>query len=99
MKRASITYTKNNFSRLLGMVREGDTLLVTDRKQPVARIEPVSPSRLDRREGWQALIANGIALAPKRPLDAKRFLKCARAIPRRGASASAALLRDREEQP
>ncbi|MDP1716689.1 MAG: type II toxin-antitoxin system Phd/YefM family antitoxin [Burkholderiales bacterium] len=41
MKIASITETKNQLSALLDKVRHGETILITDRDRPVARLEPV----------------------------------------------------------
>ncbi len=37
----TISDTKNRFSELIASVRKGETLIVTDRKRPVARIEPI----------------------------------------------------------
>jgi prevent-host-death family protein len=44
MKMATISETKNSLSALLDRVRHGETVLVTDRGRPVARIEPVESS-------------------------------------------------------
>ena len=56
---------KNNLSRHLKSVREGETIIVTDRGKPVARLEPISElSNFDR------LVAEGLispALEPKLP--------------------------------
>ncbi|MCB8915400.1 MAG: type II toxin-antitoxin system prevent-host-death family antitoxin [Thermoleophilales bacterium] len=56
---------KNNLSRHLEKVKEGETIIVTDRGKPVARLEPVGElSNFDR------LVAEGLispALEPKRP--------------------------------
>jgi prevent-host-death family protein len=41
MKTATISETKNQLSALLDRVRHGETILITDRNQPVARLEPV----------------------------------------------------------
>ena len=41
MKRATVTEAKNGLSALLDRVRAGESVIVTDRGQPVARIEPV----------------------------------------------------------
>ena len=97
MKRATITYTKNNLSRLLGMVKEGETILVMDRRSPVARIEPVDREALQPDERLRTMVENGIVAAPRHALDVKRFLKAEMGESRNGASAVAALLREREE--
>jgi prevent-host-death family protein len=42
MKTATISETKNSLSALLDRVRHGETVLITDRSRPVARLEPVA---------------------------------------------------------
>lgn len=42
MKTASITEAKNGLSALIDRVRAGETVVITDRGMPVARIEPMS---------------------------------------------------------
>ena len=44
MKTATISQTKNGLSALLDRVRHGETILITDRSRPIARIEPVALS-------------------------------------------------------
>jgi antitoxin (DNA-binding transcriptional repressor) of toxin-antitoxin stability system len=41
VKTATTSETKNSLSALLDGVRHGETVLVTDRRRPVARLEPV----------------------------------------------------------
>ncbi len=41
MKRATVTEAKNGLSALLDRVKAGETVLITDRGVPVARLEPV----------------------------------------------------------
>lgn len=42
MKRATITETKNGLSALIDRVRAGETVVITDRGVPVARLEPMA---------------------------------------------------------
>jgi prevent-host-death family protein len=42
MRTATISQTKNELSALLDRVRHGETILITDRSRPVARLEPVA---------------------------------------------------------
>jgi prevent-host-death family protein len=42
MKTATITEAKNGLSSLIDRVRAGETVLITDRGRPVARLEPVT---------------------------------------------------------
>lgn len=41
MKTATISYTKNNLSRLLERVKRGETVTILDRTKPVARLSPI----------------------------------------------------------
>jgi antitoxin (DNA-binding transcriptional repressor) of toxin-antitoxin stability system len=51
MKRAKIGQLKNQLSRFLDQVKKGETVLVLDRKTPIARIVPfANPSQLDKGE-------------------------------------------------
>jgi prevent-host-death family protein len=40
MRRATITETKNGLSALIDRVKAGETILITERGVPVARLEP-----------------------------------------------------------
>jgi antitoxin (DNA-binding transcriptional repressor) of toxin-antitoxin stability system len=42
MKQASISDLKNQLSRYLDYVRQGETVMVLDRKVPVAELRPIS---------------------------------------------------------
>lgn len=53
---------KNNLSRYLDRVREGEEVLVTDRGRPVARLLPLDRST----ERLADLIASGVVRAPRR---------------------------------
>jgi prevent-host-death family protein len=44
MKTATISETKNSLSSVLDRVKAGETVLITDRGVPVARLEPVATS-------------------------------------------------------
>ena len=49
MQRATITEAKDGLSKLLDRVKAGETILIMDRGVPVARLEPPTTFRLDRR--------------------------------------------------
>lgn len=56
---------KNNLSRHLEKVKAGETIIVTDRGNPVAKLEPVA-----ELTNFQRMVASGMitpALEPKRP--------------------------------
>ena len=67
MKTASITEAKNGLSSLIDRVRAGESVLITDRGIPVARIEPVigvdSTGRVERLER-AGVIRRGTAPVP-----------------------------------
>ena len=42
MKRATITEAKNGLSALIDQVKAGESILITDRGVPVARLEPAT---------------------------------------------------------
>ncbi len=49
MKTATITQAKNGLSALIDRVRAGESVVITDRGRPVARLEPATSS--DSRDG------------------------------------------------
>jgi prevent-host-death family protein len=50
MKRATVTEAKNGLSALLDRVKAGETIVITDRGRPVARLAPAtSPDDSDGR--------------------------------------------------
>lgn len=78
MKKATITEVKNRLSALIDLVRHGETVLITDRGRPVARLvsalehaaeDPEGRlARLERRGGLRRATA-----PPARALILKRF--------------------------
>ena len=96
MKRANISTTKNNLSKLIDEVRGGDTILITDRDVPVARLEPVtSLGGLSGRV--PSLARDGIVSLPVTQLNARHFLSRTKAQLSEGVSGVAALLDERGE--
>ena len=97
MKSASITEAKNNLSRLIKAVRDGNTVWITDRDIPVARLVPVDEGNPAPGGHVAGLVRAGLARPPQKALDVRRFLQ--RKLPRmqKGSSAVDALLADRSE--
>ena len=97
MKKASVTYTKNNLSRLLNAVREGGTIWITDRDVPVAQLSPVDTAAVGATGRLAELVRAGLARPPRAKLDARRF--AARPLPKLkpGRSAVRAVRAEREE--
>jgi len=75
VKVATISETKNQLSALLDFVRQGESILVLDRKKPIARIVPISDEDGSDEEArlWQ-LERNGLVHASRRG-PAKQILK------------------------
>jgi prevent-host-death family protein len=98
MKTASISETKNGLSALLDQVKAGESILITDRGVPVARIEPVSEA--DDPEGWllrlerKGLIRRGNGMPPDELL--RRMREIGRPKLPDGMSVVEALLEERE---
>ncbi len=94
MKKANISTTKNNLSRLLDEVKRGEAILIVDRNVPVARLEPVTDlgSASDRIPG---LARDGVVDLPSAQLDVELFLTRERTRLTDGASATKALLDER----
>lgn len=95
MRSISVSQTKDRLSALLGQVRAGESVLITDRGVPVARLEPVAstpdgPGRVERltRAG---LVRPGSGTLPAWLLDEPTER------PPRGSSAVADLLAEREQ--
>jgi len=95
MKIASVSSAKNNLSALLQAVRAGQTVLITDRGVPVARLEPVVAS--GGGAVLEALVRSGIVGPARRPLSAAALRRLPRPSLPPGVSAADALLVEREE--
>src|SRR5438105_11926942 len=96
MKRATISQTKNSLSALLDQVRHGETIVITDRSRPIARLEPMGKGgatgpddgRLARLER-----AGVIRRAPRERLD--EILRLPPIAAARGGDIVAAVIEDR----
>ena len=97
MNKANISYTRNHLSEMLSRVREGETILIVDRQQPVARLEPVAGPAVHGLP-WQAdLVRRGLVRPARGHLDAKALGALPLPTPRGGGDILAALLAEREE--
>lgn len=97
MKTATISEAKNKLSQILDWVKAGETVIITDRDVPVARLESIQRSEEGESIGRiERLIRSGIARGPVKPLP-KDFLKRRRPVPKDGSSVVRALLDEREE--
>jgi prevent-host-death family protein len=98
MKRASVSELKNKLSAYLRRVKAGESVLVTDRGQPIARLEPLrGPAAADAR--LARLIAEGVIIPPKNPMSHEELAKfLRRPLPTSKKSVLEALLEEREEE-
>jgi prevent-host-death family protein len=64
MKRATITEAKNQLSALIDRVRHGETVVITDRGRPVARLVSAVTDAVDDPEGRLARLERGGGLRP-----------------------------------
>lgn len=83
---------KNRMGQYLKAVRRGQSLVITDRGEPVAKVVPPDqdkPEQPTLRKRLEELEAQGLIRLAKRPLG--KF----RAVPSRGKSASEMIIEDR----
>jgi prevent-host-death family protein len=92
MEKASISDLKNRLSAYLQKVRAGETILICDRNEPVARIERIADGGDDDR--LTRLRRAGLLAPPTRPMP---FEALREPSPRCEKSVVAALLEEREE--
>jgi prevent-host-death family protein len=92
MRRIGSREFKNRLGRYLAVVRQGQSLLVTDRGQPVALVSPPGQEARPEEslsERLRELEAKGLIRLAKRPM------KSFKGVASRGKSASQMLIEDR----
>jgi prevent-host-death family protein len=93
MKTANIATAKNNFSRLIELVKAGETIVITDRDRPVARLQPL----VEVGTPVATLVARGVLSPPSARLDVTSFLQAARPFVPEENSLAGAVIEEREE--
>ena len=94
MKTASISQTKNQLRALIDQVRQRESIIITDHDRPVAKLVPAQAEKGEEAAGALAqLERKGII----RRGDGKAHRLAPRLKARGGASALAALVKDREQ--
>jgi antitoxin (DNA-binding transcriptional repressor) of toxin-antitoxin stability system len=93
----NISYTRNHLSELLSLVKEGESILIMDRNQPVARLEPVDGHAGGRAGANADLVRRGLVRAGRNPLNVKAFAALPLPRTKNGGDVLSALLSDREE--
>jgi antitoxin (DNA-binding transcriptional repressor) of toxin-antitoxin stability system len=95
MIKASVSGLKNSLSEYLRKVRAGQSVVIYDRKIPIARIERIESSGSDS-DRMTRLRAEGITRPPTKPLRGKQLAAALAVIPQRGRVLDA-LLAERAE--
>lgn len=96
MRTATISETKNGFSAMLDRVRHGETILVTDRGRPVARLEPITGAEsAGPDEGRLARLERGGILRRAQRSRLDEILRTPPPAAERGGDVLAALLDER----
>jgi prevent-host-death family protein len=97
MKTATVTEAKAHLSRLLALVRRGETVLILHRGSPVARLQPVREADEQTDEGrLLGLVRAGVVRRGSQPPDRSALGRPGRKLPRDRGLLDA-LLADREE--
>jgi prevent-host-death family protein len=94
MHTSNIASAKSHFSRLIDLVKQGQTVLITERNKPVATLQPIS---LSSPAGLEALHASGLLTPPGKLLDVAAFLAAPRTSLATENSLTRAILEEREE--
>jgi len=99
MKTATITNTKNHLSALLNFVRHGETIIITDRKQPIAQICPPQNNNISFNEQILILEKQGLLkrAGNKSSKELKEIINLAPPKSEGNASVVDALLKERAE--
>jgi prevent-host-death family protein len=97
MKTASISEAKNRLSAYIDLVRKGESVLITDRDVPVARLEPLAPGLPASEEALLSNLERKGVIKRAKMLPGKSFLKGLPPAPRIKGDLLDALIADREE--
>jgi antitoxin (DNA-binding transcriptional repressor) of toxin-antitoxin stability system len=73
MKTTSVTRLKNNLSAQLKEVVAGETILITDRRKPIATLQPLTSG--EQGSEISGLCARGIVSPARKPLVVSAFLR------------------------
>lgn len=95
MEKVSVSKLKDQLSAYLKKVQAGQTVIVTDRSKPVARLEPVTRAGSEA-ERIARLVQQGIVTLPKAPPLSIEEIRRRRPVAP-GAGVLEALLEERRE--
>ena len=74
MPTASISEAKAKLSALLDKVKAGESVTITARGVPIAKIVPLAPADVDWDKRLDRLERQGLIRRPKKKLDVEAFL-------------------------
>jgi len=94
--KVSVSEAKNKLSSLLRRVRQGESVLITDRGRPVAKLVPAPWGADQRDEVLAALERQGVVKQAEEPMPLA-LLKEPLPHPTAGASVLGVLVRERQE--
>jgi prevent-host-death family protein len=99
MEKATITEIKNRFSTFLDKVKHGDSVLITERGRPVARLESILATHSNDVEGrLMRLERNGLVRRAKCKPDSNSILNVKQLpVLKENSSLLQAVLAEREE--
>jgi prevent-host-death family protein len=96
MKTATLSETKNGLSALLDRVRHGESILIMDRNQPIARLEPVlSVGDAGQDEGRLARLERAGVIRRARRNRLEEIVRVPPPAPEPGGDIVAAVLEER----
>lgn len=81
MNKANISYARNHLSKLIARVREGESILIIDRRRPVARLEPVSDSDTQQVHWLEDLAQRSLIRFARGPVDLQALRVLPQPIP------------------
>jgi prevent-host-death family protein len=97
MKTASVTEVKNNLSRFLELVRNGETVVITEHGIPVARIESIRAERNETAEQAKLSRLERAGVLRRGRGISKKTLSMPLAAVKKKANAVAVVIEERRE--
>lgn len=97
MHRASISDVKNGLSSYVDLVREGETVVITDRGRPVAQLVPAARSRHAETDERRAGLEGRGVLLRATTRAGKGFLERLPPLPKATGDVLEVLLEERRE--
>lgn len=97
MRRASISEVKNGLSSYVDLVREGETVVITDRGRPVAQLVPPAHSKNAQVDERRAILEGRGVLLRATARAGKGFFERLPPLPKVEGDALEALLEERRE--